>query len=284
MQINFKRPIFIVGCTNSGTKCLFNSLMEHPELGGFKKELHFYGFGANLDGRINRLFSLWPCFKTNYLNDTKATSFDNGPIDKEAVQRILSVLWEHPDEEVKEGQRLLIKEPKFSLRIKWLQKIFPDCYIIAIVRNPWSVIEGLKRRIQALGDVPLNLDTPTAAAQWNITNNVIQMDGAGGENFQWVKYEDMIQADAFPIKLKSNCFWSRLLHHAGLPIDSFTIPNESKYSNFEQGKDEESIKNLTTWDIDYINIACKHLIDKFNYPKPVREKCPTEMVLKTAAR
>lgn len=198
-------------------------------------------------------------------------SMDSGPTDPMLVRTIMQNILKNEREDILPGDRLLIKEPKLSLRIKWLREVFPDCYIIAIVRNPWSVVEGIKRKLYAMGDLPLYVDTPTAAAQWNITNHIIQLESKGLDNFQLVRYEDMINASCFPMELESNCFWSRLLHHAGLSQEKFRIPNESKYSHFEKDKDQSSADKLEEWDIDYIDEACQALIKHFNYTKPVKK-------------
>lgn len=264
----FDRPIFIVGCTNSGTKCLFHSLMGHPDLAGPEKELHFYGIAGNYDGRINRLFSLFPNFNTNYLDEScTPRSFGTGPTFKPGMEHLLKhilttekVQWEQPIK-----KRMLFKDPKLSLRIRWIKHLWPDSYIVAIIRNPWATIEGIIRRLPLMGDVPLNLDVPTATAQWHATNTIIELDSKSIDNFQIVRYEDMISATKFPGDASENCFWSRLLSHLNLSIDGFQIPNDSKYSHFKQDKNSNSLENLSAWDINYISQACKDLIIKYGY-------------------
>ena len=259
------RPIFIVGSTNSGTKCLFHSLMGHPDIAGPEKELHFYGIGGNFDGRINRLFSLWPNFNTNYLDNMGSPrSFGTGPTIGANVEQVFERIFVNENIDP-QGKRVLFKDPKLSLRIKWLKHIFPDCYIISIIRNPWSTIEGIIRRLPVLGDVPLNLDIPTATAQWHATNTIIELDSQKIDNFITVRYEDMIAADTFPGNTEGNCFWSRLLAHLGLSTNHFKIPNSSKYSHFDNTKNTLSLKNLSAWDVNYISNACSTLINKYGY-------------------
>ncbi len=267
-----KNPIFIVGCTNSGTKCLLHTLIEHPDAGGLKKELHFFGIQPNLDGRLNRLFALYPCFNTNFLHkDYKPRSYGVGPIDKGNVEGLIQDIFTCYPNSTKKGKRLLIKDPKLSLRLTWIKELWPDAHIIAIVRNPWAVIEGIVRKLPLMGDVPLRLDVPTATAQWINVNTILSLDSQGMTNFQFVKYEDMIKAKKFPNGLESNCFWSRLLGHLDLPSDGFTVPNSSKYSNFEQERNDYSFKNLSKWDRNFISMATESLIERFGY-QDVRQK------------
>lgn len=264
--MNFEKPIFIVGCTNSGTKCLFFSLMTHPDLGGPTTELHWFGIQPNIDGRINRLFALWPCFHTNYLeNENEPLSYGTGPLERKHIEEMLQIIEERFPDKFKAGKRWLAKDPKLSLRIKWLKRLWPDATIIAIVRNPWAVVEGLKRKLAILGDVPLNLDTPTAMAQWISVNSVILNDSEKVEDCYIVRYEDMIQAKKFPDGLNSNCFWGRLLGHCKLELKEFKIPNKSKYSVFDSNKDNDSLDRLSEWDIEYINRSGAGLIQRFGY-------------------
>jgi len=265
-MLGTKKPIFIVGCTNSGTKCLFFSLMEHEDLGGLKRELHFFGIQPNIDGRLNRLFALYPCFYSNFAHiNYVPKSFSTGPMDKTHVEETISNAKKMFPDEYVEGNRLLFKDPKLSLRITWIKKLWPDAHIIAIVRNPWAVSEGIKRKISIMGDVPANMDIVTTAAQWNAVNSIILNDSKGIDNFQLIRYEDMIAAERYPGKLDQNCFWSRLLGHLKLKAKSFCIPNRSEFSYFKKDTNLNSINSLTKWEQDYITTSCKSLIDKFGY-------------------
>lgn len=265
----FEKPIFIVGCTNTGTKCLFFSLMEHPDLGGIKNELHWYGLQPNLDGRLNRLFALWPCFNSNFHDGaTMPRCYGTGPLDKGTVEHLLKSVFSSFPSKFKKGKRLLFKDPKLSLRTRWIKKLWPDAHIIVTVRNPWSVCEGIRRKLPLMGDVPLNLDIPTAAAQFNNVYHTILLDTEGMDDVTFVKYEDLISASEFPSgNTFSNEFWSHLLAHSGLSRN-FSIPNDSPFSTFEKGRDEYSLGNLTQWEINFISHACRPLIDTFHYRIP----------------
>jgi len=267
-----KKPVFIVGCTNSGTKCLFNSLLQHEELGGLKNELHHFGIQPNIEGRLNRLFALYPCFNTNYANDIKEVAQESGPTDPELIKTYLLDLMEILPEKLKvPGKRFLIKDPKLSLRINWISQVFPDAKIIAIIRNPWSVAEGIKRKLPVHGDIPMKLDIPTATAQWINTNTIITMNINTNKNLICIRYEDLIKSNKYPINKITSKLWNKIFTHIELNPGNFTIPNSSKYSLFDNTKDKFSIGNLSNWEIDFIDIACKHLNQIFHYNKPERK-------------
>jgi hypothetical protein len=264
---NFKKPVVIVCATNSGSKCLLHSLLEHPQLGGLRMELHWFGLAPNLPGRMDRLFSLWPCFPTNYMDENPPRFGGTGPYDKNSVEYIIKKAYQCiPEKNRKDGERLLIKEPKFALRLKWLRKIWPDCKIIVLVRNPWSVCEGIKRKLPLMGDVPSHIDIPTACAQWINTYSCIRVDSAKIHNVYTVRYEDMIRAKKFPCG-ENGTFWTRLLEFCELDEKGFSIPNESKYSHFTGERDGFSLGLLSQWEKDFISEAAAHLIESYGYNK-----------------
>jgi len=275
ITLNWKQPIFIVGCTNSGTKCLFYSLMEHPQLSGPRKELHWYGLAPNLDGRLNRLFALYPCWNsTRVENQNELHAYGAGPTHHAAFVQIIKQLFDmlsSSNYKRQNNARLLFKDPKFSLRIPWIRSLFPDAHIIVMARNPWAVCEGIRRKVALMGDVPANLDIPTAVAQYNNVYHTILLDtNPRDAAIHFVRYEDLITATPFPQPSASpnGCqFWRDLLSDLQLS-HSFTIPNASEYSHFKTDTDQQSMNNLTPWEIVFITNATTPIRERFNYTTP----------------
>lgn len=248
------KPIFIIGNTNAGTTCLHATLLSHPAIGGLPKELHFFGFCHNVFGRINRLFSLWPSFLTCHQNDTKFRGdFTSGPVTPAAARLLLQETFDMRLQlgEAYPGERLIFKEPKFSLRTKWLRELWPDCTIIVMVRNPFAVVEGLQRKLATHTDWYTMLDTPTACAQWLNTYNTILLETHGMDDVIFVRYEDMVQ--------NNPAWWARLLDKLGFSTNGFATPE------LEQDRNERSMAKLTDWDIQYIAFACHALLERFGY-------------------
>jgi len=272
-MLGTEKPIFIVGCSNSGTKCIFKPLMEHRDVGGLNRELHWLGIQPNLDGRINRLFALYPCFESNFAHaEVRPMAHGSGPLDWQDVEGLIKNFSIIKPGMWKKGKRLVFKDPKLSLRLTWIKRLWPDAIIIAMVRNPWSVVEGIIRRLPVLGDVAMNLDVPTATAQWINTNAVLLLDSQKVSDFMWVRYEDLIKAKTFPVESDKKQIWSKILRHCELEPDKFTIPNKSSFSEYKENRDLESWKKLSPWGRDFISIATRGLLDKLgyeDYPKRV---------------
>lgn len=273
-MLGTKSPIFIVGCTNSGTKCLFLPLREHQDVGGMDKELHWLGVQPNLDGRLNRLFALFPCFNTNHAHkESILKAYGGGPMGKEEVESLIGWFRKHRKKHWKNGSRLLTKDPKLSLRLTWIKLLWPDAIIMGMVRNPWSVVEGIIRRQPLMGDVALNLDVPTATAQWINVNTVLWMESKEIDSFMWIRYEDLIKGKTYPDEKDAKRIWSQILKHCELDKEGLTIPNASKFSEFTGERDGESHKNLSAWEIEFISTATEGLRKKLGY-----ENCNTKIL------
>lgn len=256
--MNWDKPIFIVACTNSGTKLLQSILKPHDEMTLFPVEPHYLGFGPNFVGRLNRNFALWPCFDGSRLTSRSELSLEKGdPSPKSFIQTLnhffKSKFNIDPDIPPASETRPLIKEPKFSLRIPWILECFPDAKIICLVRNPWSCAEGIRRRQPMLGDLPLYIDIPTCTAQWSVANTIMRLDFQK-DSCMFLKYEDMI------LKANDPRLWTDISNFLGLqkPI----VPPDK---TCDPDKFFASLKNLLPWEIDFISTFAADLIRFFKY-------------------
>ena len=245
MGMMFDKSIFIVGCCNSGTTILFNTLRnQHPQLGGFNREIHNFGVLPVKPGENPRLYALTPSFERLYADSGNKIEGVDGLVGRdETLQRLKDLSGTHKDFDA--GERLIFKDPRLALRVKWIRDVFPSSYIVHIVRNPFGVVEGIKRRTDG------ESSTPSAIAQWLIANALIELDSRGMDRFVTIRYEDMIQGGA--------TFLSNLLNFLDLDDFDFDMTKFSKTAN------ADSRARLPEWDKDLIDYMTKGARGHYGY-------------------
>lgn len=114
------RPVFIVGCSRSGTTLFCDMLDRAGEFANLSEagalfELHYY------DPEID-----------HYKDASMVTSFD-----RRRLRFIFGVY-----SKLKRKTRILNQHPQNSLRINWLREIFPDAQFIHLVRDGRAVVRS----------------------------------------------------------------------------------------------------------------------------------------------
>lgn len=258
MNLNFSRPVFIVGCTNTGTKILQSSMAKVFPLNNFPLEPHYLGFAPNLSGRLNRLFALQPCFNSSRLDPiTHPGSIESGPISKNSFIQNISLYAQHKVKKMFDSPNpILFKEPKFILRIPWLLDIFPDCKIIITIRNPWSTIEGIRRRMHSFGDLPFSCDIPTCASQYSIcyTQALLDLQRYPLKKFFFWRFEDFCTSPMDSL--------NEIASFLDLPCNS--LP-KNDIERINPNLIEASFKLLPLHEIKFIDEYTSILQKKFNY-------------------
>ena len=183
-------PIFVVGCCNSGTTILWQALRSHPDVDGPAVE------GQDLAGlprcmthslgrQTFRMFA-HPRFREIYRLTEKDLHWP------EAV-RLASVYREH----CAIGKRLIEKSPANTVRVRYLQAVFPQASFVFIVRDAIAVSEGIVRKRRFDPDRPQKSgqDTtlPDAALQWLYANRSFLGDQPFLRCSTVVRYEDLVR-------------------------------------------------------------------------------------------
>jgi len=147
-KINLKtkvlKPVVILGPGRSGTTLLFNLLNEHPSLVGTTEFPHGeatkvwvkYG-GARMAG-IGGIKSKCAIGHSHCLPMTEKD------INEKRVKFLQSYFSNKYSRQLKNGNKLLNKNPHLSNKIGYLSKIFPDAHIIHMLRHPYSTIASWK--------------------------------------------------------------------------------------------------------------------------------------------
>lgn len=150
MKNNLFQPVFLVGCSRSGTTFLQSLLAAHPEITSFK-ESHFYQFMVPLKYEhrryklqlVSRRFK--PHIKQYFEQEIKRPEllqyFPSVPIMLLQNQGFLKVM-KHLAQE--QGNHIFLeKTPDHIYYLTYIEKFVPNAKFIHIIRNGVEVIASL---------------------------------------------------------------------------------------------------------------------------------------------
>lgn len=143
------RPIFIVGPHRSGTTIFYKLLGNHPDVGyftRFNKRIpdhpllaHFLirVFGRDIPKEAQ---PIWDRFnhKDCDIMDASDLKLEEARWYRKLVQRVLKI---------RKTNRFMAKYPRLSLRLSWINSIFPDCIFIHITRDWRAVVSSAVQRM-----------------------------------------------------------------------------------------------------------------------------------------
>ena len=112
------RPIFMVGCSRSGTTLLLDMFADHPEIANWSEAA--------------QLFELRFC---NPEIDHEKSECHSVGFEKVRLQVLIGLFVR-----LKRKSRFLNKHPENSLRIRMIKKIFPDARFIHVIRDGRAVM------------------------------------------------------------------------------------------------------------------------------------------------
>ncbi len=162
-SIAIEKPVFIVGCHRSGTTVLYEALAKHPDLVFLTNASALLPRLPILSNAVADLFSLDAVKEERFLKDgidfTYATpsegirvwelhapeggdycldeSYSNPVLEQYLKQTIKKHL------KYFKGKRFINKNPDNSVRMRYLNKLFPDACFINIIRDGRAVCASL---------------------------------------------------------------------------------------------------------------------------------------------
>lgn len=115
------RPIFIVGCPRSGTTVFLSTFATHPALAG-----------------LNDTTYIWDPDISKPDVDHIRTEGDVTPEARRRLRAMYSLYLR-----LRGAERLVDKLPRNALRISYLHALFPDCFVIHMIRDGRAVVASL---------------------------------------------------------------------------------------------------------------------------------------------
>ncbi|MDX2272693.1 MAG: sulfotransferase [Cyanobacteriota bacterium] len=162
-DIPINKPIFIVGCHRSGTTVLYEAIAQHPEMVFLTNASNLLPRIPIVSNTIGKWLELDEVVQERFLQDgipfTYATPNEGIRIWEfcapEGGDYCLDETYDNPDMEKYlkytirkhlkyfSGKRFINKNPDNSVRIRYLNKLFPDAYFINIIRDGRAVCSSL---------------------------------------------------------------------------------------------------------------------------------------------
>lgn len=164
---------FVVGCYNSGTQLLHDSIATHRQVGSMPAEGQFRTSvlpRPNAMG-LGRLWALEP-------DAFHLTEEDDGDVDG---VRQLKKDW-GASMKPRGSPVYLEKSPTNAARIRWLNHNFGNAHFIGIVRNGFAVAEGIRRKAGHRLEL--------GARQWARSNEIMLRDLEAVPRSLLLTYED----------------------------------------------------------------------------------------------
>jgi len=126
------KPIFIVGVPHSGTSVLASTFKMHPDIAMWTEASEVWEpyWAEGIDSEFNRL-----------------VPEDEDYVEPMDVFRITDAFYRYVKSQNK--KRLMNKNPRNTVRIKILKKIFPDAKIIHIFRDGRDVVSSITKNMPA---------------------------------------------------------------------------------------------------------------------------------------
>lgn len=220
-----REPVFIIGCPRSGTSIFAELFGTHPLVANWSEA-----------GRI------WD--PVEGLNPEADHCWDKERVDRQTADRLHSLFEWYRQAHGK--QRFVNKHPRNSVRIGFLEAIFPDAFYIHIVRDGRAVVHSIIKEIEKS---PLRQKIPfgnfckppdwraymrndlveQTSLQWReIVRYIVAHESDLGDRYLRIKYEDVCR---HPQEAFASAF-----AFAGLPASSrdlMHIPETMETMNYK---------------------------------------------------
>ena len=160
---------------------------------------------------------------------------------------------------------ILEKTPTNSARTRWLQKHFDNAHFIGLIRDPYAVAEGIRRKARPVHR-PEGWSITMTARQWLRSNQMLREDAEALRRFIWIRYEDLT---ADPTETLNS-----ILEFLDLTRDTLDVTGKSFVVHERKqpisNLNTKSHDNLSAEEIDEITTIVMPFARQFGYAPPHR--------------
>lgn len=240
--------LFILGLNNSGTTLLVRILSSHPLIRTMPREGQYLtrALPHPMDVGVRRLWSA-------RLDLFRLT--EDGP-----AAPALRVQYDWARAYPRRPGVLLEKSPVNCVRSRWLQRHFRPSRFIAIVRDPYAVCEGIRRRE--------GHSIEEAARHWSRAHGCLLDDMEHLEHRLLVRYEDLCaRPEAELVEIERFLGLAPAFDRAVLQ-SSFAVHSVEGLSSGIQDFNAESLRRLSPQDIETITRITAPERERLGYRPP----------------
>lgn len=237
--VRLDRPIFIVGCSRAGTTLFAGIFQSHPDVAGWMDasqiwDLHRYAKNGD-DYRDERHANLWESARLR------------------AIFGLYACL--------KGRKRLVNKNNQNALRLRLLNRVFPDCIVLHVVRDARPVVQSAVHRMRTdsfrrrfpFGQFPKPIrwreyvDLPLVerfAHQWTDITRYVQGQGTelfGHSRYVEVRFEDFCAHPEY-VLARVDAFCG--LDHARRDLKSVTRIDMSRNDGWRDGLNDRELERI----------------------------------------
>lgn len=249
------RPIFVIGAPRSGTSLLFSILRSSARLAHWPGEAH----------------EVWEADYHPALRDWSSNALDATDVEEEPAERIKRSFFLVAGS----TRRLIDKTPRNSMRVDFIEELFPDAHYVFLQRdgrdNVNSLINAWRTPRYRTYELPRPHSIPgvdpkwwkfvlypgwkadtagplevVAARQWHISNDLALASGRRVDPRRWVqiRYEDLVEkpvdeiervAQALDIDF-DKAMRTRAAGLASTPVNIVTPPERGKWRRENPGE------------------------------------------------
>jgi hypothetical protein len=236
--------LFVLGVNNSGTTILANILETHPDIRTLPAE------GQHLTAAFPKPDLLGVVRLWSSRMDIFRWSENHDPRPALRAKKDWIKFYS------RNKGLLLEKSPPNTVRSLWLQKNFTPSRFLAIIRNPYAVCEGIKRRT--------NYTIHQAAQHWITANTCMLDDMRLIKNSLLVKYEDLVDEPQSTLK-KIESFL-RLKNPLSIDACKYVTAHSVEGNTVGlRNLNDDSLNRLTREEIQVINTLCGDLMRQYGY-------------------
>ena len=238
--IVLREPIFLIGCPRSGTSLSARLFSLHPDVANWTEAQRVWDPVNFFDLEADH------CWEASRVDAVDA--------------RRLHALFEYYRQKHHKA-RFMNKNPRNTVRIDYIQAIFPDAYFVHVIRDGRAVVNSILKKAER---EPFRKNFPfwnfckppnwrqfvredpveQAALQWReIVSYVLARRDRLGTRYMEYRYEDLCRRPRQILK--------QVFQFVGLPVDDAileAIPAviESRNDKFRQDLTPEHIERITT--------------------------------------